>query len=189
MEKMPNKLKVVSTVQKEKQRTQVICGRRVVNYFMNTTIQDRDLTVHVKCKHNPEVQDLKEDALVKVLANIYGFESFPCEVELLDKMPVIPTGSTTGYCHCIGKPAGTVAAPSGEKIEVVSRVETGIEIKSHKGDTAEKNGVTVEVVNDVIVTLVQPKNESRTFESREEMLQEAGLREVAVVNKSVEVKN
>lgn len=185
---MENELKIKSEVTEGSKRTRVIAGRRVSNIFINTTVEDRDLTSHVKNIRNPDAEDLTDAEILATVAEMYGFQKWPCKAVILDRINAIPAAISTNYCHTSAE--HRIGGAKKPELEVVSTVETGLAatLESAKGKSATVKGNTLTIVNDEIVMLVIPTNEERNFTDKEEMLKQAGARDVAPVHREAEVK-
>lgn len=185
---MENKLLIASEVTEKGKRTRVIIGRRACNIFVNTTVEDRDLTSHVKNIRDPDAEDLTDEEILATVAGMYGFKKWPCKAVILDRINATPAAISTNFCHT--SPEHRIEVAKKPELEVVSTVETGLSttLASAKGKSATVKGNTLTIVNDEIVMLVIPTNESRNFNGKEEMLEQAGAREVAPVTREMEVK-
>lgn len=186
---MDNKLLIASEVIGNGKRTRVIVGRRACNIFMNTTVEDRDLTSHVKNIRNPDAEDLTDEEILTTVAGMYGFKKWPCKAVILDRINAIPAAISTNFCHTSAE--HRIDSVKKPEVEVVSTVETGLTatLASAAGRSVTVKGNTLTIVNDEIVMLVIPTNESRNFTNKEEMLEQAGAREVAPVHREADVKN
>lgn len=180
---------ITSEVIEKSKRTRVITGRRASNIFVNTTVEDRDLTSHVKNIRNPDAADLTDEEILTTVAGMYGFKKWPCKAIILDRINAIPAAISTNYCHTSEE--NRIDNVKKPELEVVSTVETGLSttLASAKGKSATVKGNTLTIVNDEIVMLVIPTNESRNFNGKEEMLEQAGARDVSPVHREAEVKN
>lgn len=187
---MEHSLRIKSEVVTGSKRTRVITGRRSCNIFVDTTVEDRSLTSHVKNVKEPQADDLTDQEILDTVAGMYGFRKWPCKAIILDRINVIPAGITTNYCHT--GPENRIATGSNKpELEIVSTTDVGMhaELKSAKGKSATVRGNTLTIVNDEITMLVTPTNPERDFTDKEEMLEQAGVRDISPVVREAEVKN